>query len=123
MVSQRAGILIVANQMAKFLKASGRDRPLAAQDWTSFSRGYNGPDFARNLCGIDGLIGELTRAAAQAFREAHGMGPVRTLQSVSARSRVSVNRGRRGAIGWRQVISNRLADQIQASKAGRGDLV
>ncbi len=35
--------------MAKFLKASGLDRPLAAQDWTSFARGYNGPEFARNL--------------------------------------------------------------------------
>jgi hypothetical protein len=96
--------------MAKFLKASGLDRPLAAQDWTSFARGYNGPDFARNLYdaklaaafqryqhpplpdimvrtaqmllsyagfnsgGVDGLIGKLTRAAAQDFREAHGMG-------------------------------------------------
>lgn len=35
--------------MAKFLKATGLDRPLAAQDWTSFARGYNGPSFARNL--------------------------------------------------------------------------
>jgi hypothetical protein len=35
--------------MANFLQASGLDRPLAAQDWTSFARGYNGPDFARNL--------------------------------------------------------------------------
>jgi N-acetylmuramidase len=96
--------------MAKFLKASGLDRPLAAQDWTSFARGYNGPDFARNLYdaklaaafqryqhpplpditvrtaqmllsyagfnpgGIDGHMGKLTRAAAQGFREAHGMG-------------------------------------------------
>jgi hypothetical protein len=96
--------------MAKFLKASGLDRPLAAQDWTSFARGYNGPDFARNLYdaklaaafqryqhpplpditirtaqillsyagfdpgGVDGLIGKLTRAAAQGFREARGMG-------------------------------------------------
>lgn len=96
--------------MAKFLKASGLDRPLAAQDWASFARGYNGPDFARNLYdaklaaafqryqhpplpdltvrtaqmllayagfnpgGIDGLVGKLTRAAAQEFREAHGMG-------------------------------------------------
>jgi hypothetical protein len=34
--------------MANFLKASGLDRPLAAQDWTTFARGYNGPDFARN---------------------------------------------------------------------------
>lgn len=95
---------------AKFLKASGLDRPLAAQDWTSFARGYNGPDFARNLYdaklaaafqryqhpplpditvrtaqmllsyagfnpgGVDGLIGKLTRAAAQGFREAHSMG-------------------------------------------------
>lgn len=96
--------------MARFLKASSLDRPLAAQDWTSFARGYNGPDFARNLYdaklaaafqryqhpplpdimvrtaqmllsyygfnpgGIDGLIGKLTRAAAQGFREAHAMG-------------------------------------------------
>jgi hypothetical protein len=96
--------------MASFLKASGLDRPLSAQDWTSFARGYNGPDFARNLYdaklaaayqryqhpplpditvrtaqmllsyagfnpgAIDGLMGKLTRAAAQAFREAHGMG-------------------------------------------------
>jgi hypothetical protein len=96
--------------MAKFLKASSLDRSLAAQDWTSFARGYNGPDFARNLYdaklaaafqryqhpplpdimvrtaqmllsyagfntgGIDGLIGKLTRAAAQGFREAHAMG-------------------------------------------------
>jgi hypothetical protein len=96
--------------MASFLKASGLDRPLAAQDWTSFARGYNGPDFARNLYDsklaaayqryqhpplpdltvrtaqmllsyagfnpgtIDGLMGKLTRAAAQGFREAHGMG-------------------------------------------------
>jgi hypothetical protein len=96
--------------MANFLKASGLDRPLAAQDWTSFARGYNGPNFARNLYdvklaaafqryqhpplpditvrtaqmllsyagfnpgGIDGLVGKLTRAAAQGFREAHGMG-------------------------------------------------
>jgi len=96
--------------MAKFLKASSLDRPLAAQDWTSFARGYNGPSFARNLYdsklaaafqryqhpplpdimvrtaqmllsyagfnpgGIDGLIGKLTRAAAQGFREAHAMG-------------------------------------------------
>jgi peptidoglycan hydrolase-like protein with peptidoglycan-binding domain len=35
--------------MANFLKATGLDRPLAAQDWTSFARGYNGRDFARNL--------------------------------------------------------------------------
>jgi len=96
--------------MAYFLKASGLDRPLAAQDWTSFARGYNGPDFARNLYdsklaaafqryqhpplpditvrtaqmllsylgfnpgGVDGLVGKLTRAAAQGFREARGMG-------------------------------------------------
>jgi hypothetical protein len=96
--------------MANFLKASGLDRPLAAQDWTSFARGYNGPDFSRNLYdaklaaafqryqhpplpdimvrtaqmllsyagfnpgGVDGLMGKLTRAAAQGFREAHGMG-------------------------------------------------
>ena len=96
--------------MANFLKASGLDRPLAAQDWTSFARGYNGADFARNLYdaklaaafqryqhpplpdimvrtaqmllsyaglnpgGVDGLVGKLTRAAAQGFREAHGMG-------------------------------------------------
>jgi N-acetylmuramidase len=96
--------------MANFLKASGLDRPLAAQDWTSFARGYNGADFARNLYdvklaaafqryqhpplpditvrtaqmllsyagfnpgAIDGLVGKLTRAAAQVFREAHGMG-------------------------------------------------
>ena len=96
--------------MAKFLKASGLDRPLSAQDWTSFARGYNGPSFARNLYdvklaaafqrfqhpplpditvrtaqmllsyagfipgGIDGIMGKLTRSAAQGFREAHGMG-------------------------------------------------
>jgi N-acetylmuramidase len=96
--------------MAKFLKASGLDRPLAAQDWTSFARGYNGADFARNLYdsklaaafqryqhpplpditvrtaqllltyfgfhtgGVDGVIGKLTRAAAQSFRAAHGLG-------------------------------------------------
>jgi hypothetical protein len=96
--------------MANFLRASGLDRPLAAQDWTSFARGYNGPDFARNLYdsklaaafqryqhpplpditvrtaqmllsyagfnpgGVDGIMGKLTRAAAQDFREAHGMG-------------------------------------------------
>lgn len=96
--------------MANFLKTTGLDRPLAAQDWTSFARGYNGPDFARNLYdaklaaafqryqypplpditvrtaqlllsydglhpgGIDGLMGKMTRAAAQDFREAHGMG-------------------------------------------------
>jgi hypothetical protein len=96
--------------MANFLKATGLDRPLAAQDWTSFARGYNGPDFARNLYdaklaaafqrfqhpplpditvrtaqmllsyagfnagAIDGLVGKLTRTAAQGFREAHGMG-------------------------------------------------
>jgi len=96
--------------MANFLKTSGLDRPLAAQDWASFARGYNGPDFARNLYdaklaaafqryqhpplpdilvrtaqmlltyagfnpgGIDGLIGKLTRAAAQGFRQAHGLG-------------------------------------------------
>ncbi|MGH9621695.1 MAG: N-acetylmuramidase domain-containing protein [Bryobacteraceae bacterium] len=96
--------------MANFLKATGLDRPLAAQDWTSFARGYNGPDFSRNLYdaklaaafqryqfpplpditvrtaqmllsyagfhpgGVDGLTGKFTRAAAQDFREAHGMG-------------------------------------------------
>jgi hypothetical protein len=96
--------------MANFLKGTGLDRPLAAQDWASFARGYNGPDFARNLYdaklaaafqrfqhpplpditvrtaqmllsyagfnagGIDGLVGKLTRTAAQGFREAHGMG-------------------------------------------------
>jgi N-acetylmuramidase len=96
--------------MARFLQASGLDRPLGAQDWTSFARGYNGVDFARNLYdsklaaafqrfqhpplpditvrtaqmllsyagfhpgAIDGVIGKLTRAAAQSFREAHGMG-------------------------------------------------
>jgi len=96
--------------MANFLKASGLHRPLAAQDWTSFARGYNGPEFARNLYdaklaaafqryqhpplpditvrtaqmllsyaglnpgGVDGLVGKLTRAAAQSFREAHGLG-------------------------------------------------
>jgi N-acetylmuramidase len=96
--------------MANFLKATRLDRPLAAQDWTSFARGYNGPDFARNLYdaklaaafqryqhpplpdltvrtaqmllsyagfnpgGIDGIVGKLTRAAAQGFRQANGMG-------------------------------------------------
>jgi len=96
--------------MANFLKATGLDRPLAAQDWASFARGYNGPDFARNLYdaklaaafqrfqhpplpditvrtaqmllsyagfntgGIDGMVGKHTRAAAQGFREAQGMG-------------------------------------------------
>jgi hypothetical protein len=96
--------------MARFLKKSGLDRPLAAQDWTSFARGYNGPDFARNQYdsklaaafqryqhpplpdilvrtaqmllsyagfnpgGVDGLMGKLTRSAAQGFREANGMG-------------------------------------------------
>ena len=96
--------------MARFLKASRLDRPLAAQDWSSFARGYNGPDFSRNQYdvklaaaferyqrpplpditvrtaqlllsyagldpgGVDGLIGRRTRAAAQDFREAHGMG-------------------------------------------------
>jgi hypothetical protein len=35
--------------MARFLKGTGLDRPLGVLDWTSFARGYNGPDFARNL--------------------------------------------------------------------------
>lgn len=35
--------------MANFLRATGLDRPLAVQDWTSFARGYNGFDFSRNL--------------------------------------------------------------------------
>lgn len=96
--------------MANFLIASKLDRPLAAQDWTSFARGYNGPDFSRNLYdsklaaafqryqhpplpditvrtaqmllsyaglnpgGVDGLVGKLTRAAVQSFRQAHGLG-------------------------------------------------
>jgi hypothetical protein len=96
--------------MANFLKSSGLDRPLAAQDWASFARGYNGPNFSRNLYdsklaaayqryqhpplpditvrtaqmllvyagfhsgGVDGLIGKLTRIAAQEFRTANGLG-------------------------------------------------
>lgn len=34
--------------MANFLKSSGLHRALAAHDWTSFARGYNGPNFAIN---------------------------------------------------------------------------
>lgn len=34
--------------MANFLKSSGLHRALAAHDWTSFARGYNGADFQKN---------------------------------------------------------------------------
>ena len=42
--SEDAQLLAVAS----FLKASRLDLPLKTHDWTSFARGYNGPDFSRN---------------------------------------------------------------------------
>ena len=35
-------------QMAKFIKASGLDAPLRAQNWAAFAKGYNGPGYAAN---------------------------------------------------------------------------
>jgi len=41
--------------MARFVCSAGLSKPLAAHDWASFARGYNGPSYAKNQ--YDTLLG------------------------------------------------------------------
>ena len=56
--------------MAKFIAASGMAEPLAAHDWASFARRYNGPNYASN--NYDGLL--------QHFYDRYSSGPLPDLR-------------------------------------------
>jgi hypothetical protein len=55
-----------AAAMAAFVRAARLDTALQRHDWTSFARGYNGPDYARNSYDVR-LNGEYQKAAVSAL--------------------------------------------------------
>lgn len=70
--------------VAKFLQHGGLDKALQAQDWRTFARGYNGPNFEQNNYGkrlkaafaqYSTLLPDLNLRAAQLFLTYLGLSP------------------------------------------------
>lgn len=96
--------------MGNFLKSSGLHRALAVHDWTSFARGYNGPNFTQNRYDIR-LAGSF-----QQFSQALPDLMVRTAQLLMRYAGLKV-----GPIDGMSGKMTRTAVQTFRQKHGLGD--
>jgi len=109
--------------MAAFLKSSGLHRALAVHDWTSFARGYNGPDFVKNrydvrLAGafhqFSQALPDLTVRTAQLLMTYAGLkvGPIDGMGGRMTRAAVQTFR-QKHALGDSTEIDDELIDALR----------
>jgi hypothetical protein len=126
--SMRAGENEQLLALARFLEASGLEKPLRGHDWTAFARGYNGPAYAKNnydtrLAGAHarfamGQLPDLTVRAAQVYLFFLGYepGPVDGLMGRLTRSAMNDFQEREGLSTTDEVTEETLAALAQRAR-------